>query len=101
MTEYVALIFLVALFLALINTFLMTHVLDEFRISFWKMSPTELRLVLIAGNCFLFSRPEVKVLGSTYLLFDVGAGVGILVLTVVVVVSSLLTIRKLYLLERV
>ena len=99
MSERIALAFLVALFLALINTFLMTHVLDEFRISFWKLSPTELRLVLIGGNLFLFSRPHVTVLGTAYPLFDIGAMVGIVVLTVVVVASSLLTIRKLYLLE--
>lgn len=67
---------LLVLFLVLsIQSYLATYTLGEFRMSFWSFGPTELRLLLVAGNLALFRWPTV--LHAHYKLFDVGGAIGI------------------------
>ena len=43
----------------------------------WRASPTELRILLIIGNLFVYySDPQVQLFGRTWQLYDIGFGVG-------------------------
>jgi phosphatidylglycerophosphate synthase len=88
MSERVAVGLLIAYFMLSIEVYLATYTLGTFHLSFWKMSPTELRLLLMIGNVTLLYWPVVRLFGSSYLLFDVGgvigiAGIGLMLLTAV------------------
>jgi archaetidylinositol phosphate synthase len=77
MSERVAVGLLVAYFLLSIEVYLATYTVGRFNLSFAAFSPTELRLLLIAGNIALFNKPWVLLGGHQYLLFDVGGVIGI------------------------
>ena len=76
MSERIAVGLLIAYFLLSIEVYLATYTVGEFRLSFGAFSPTELRLLLILGNCALLYEPFVTIAGKQYLLFDVGGVVG-------------------------
>lgn len=77
MSPFVAFGLLIVYFLLSIEVYLSTYTLGTFHISFWKFSPTELRVLLCAGNIALLYRPEVALFGGRYLLFNVGGIVGL------------------------
>src|ERR1044071_4674425 len=77
MSERVAVGLLVAYFLLSIEVYLATYTVGKFNLSFAFFSPTELRLLLIAGNIALLSKPWVMLGGHQYLFFDVGGVIGI------------------------
>ena len=90
---------LLVLFLLLsIQSYLATYALGEFRLSFWSFGPTELRLLLVAGNLALFRWPTV--LPVHYKLFDVGGAIGIVAMTAILVVHVAQNIVRLYNEER-
>jgi len=77
MSPLVAASFLVAYFMLSIEVYLATYCLAVFRLSFWGVGPTELRILLAIGTVALLSDPRVEILGRTYRLFDVGGVVAI------------------------
>jgi archaetidylinositol phosphate synthase len=77
MSERIAVGLLVAYLLLSIEVYLTTHTIGQFHLSFAAFSPTELRLLLIAGNVTLLFKPLVLLAGRQYLLFDVGGAIGI------------------------
>lgn len=77
MNSWIAVGLLVSYFLLSIEVYLATYTIGTFHLSFWKFSPTELRILLMIGNAALYFRPEVAILGARYLLFDVGGAIGI------------------------
>jgi phosphatidylglycerophosphate synthase len=83
-----------------IQSYLATHALGEFRISFWRFGPTELRVLLALGNLALFWKPVVHLFGSVYRLFDVGGSIGLAVMGLMVVVFTLKNTIRLYREER-
>jgi phosphatidylglycerophosphate synthase len=87
MSERVATGLLIAYFMLSIEVYLATYTLGTFHLSFAKFSPTELRILLVIGNVALFYRPVVKILGSSYLLFDVGGTIGIVGLALMVLTA--------------
>jgi archaetidylinositol phosphate synthase len=100
MSLSVAGLLLVTYLMLCINVYLATYTLGTFKISFLRFSPTELRLLLAIGNLVLFYRPTVQLAGNRYLLFDVGGGVAILLMSVVLISSTISNIRRLYNAER-
>lgn len=72
MSMPIAMALLIAYLLVSIETFLATYALGKFRMSAGLFGPTELRILLLIGNAFLFYRPEVNLFGARYRLFDVG-----------------------------
>ncbi len=52
--------------------FLATHTLGTFTMSYFKMGPTELRILLSIGCLVLLVKPYSVILGHRFLLFDVG-----------------------------
>ncbi|MBZ5608581.1 MAG: CDP-alcohol phosphatidyltransferase family protein [Acidobacteriia bacterium] len=77
MSERVAVGLLIAYFLLSIEVYLATYTLGKFKMSFAAFGPTELRLLLIAGNVALLNKPFATLAGKQYLLLDVGGVIGI------------------------
>jgi phosphatidylglycerophosphate synthase len=87
MSPLIALGVLVAYFLLSIEVYLATYCLTVFRMSFWGIGPTELRVLLAIGTLALLSDPKVSVMGQQVPLFDVGGLVAIASMTITAVVS--------------
>jgi hypothetical protein len=92
---------LIAFLMLSIQSYLATHALGEFRISFWRFGPTELRVLLAIGNLALFWKPIVHLFGRRYRLFDVGGVVGLAGMGLMVVVFTLQNTIRLYREERI
>jgi phosphatidylglycerophosphate synthase len=101
MSHGVAMGLLVVYFMLSIEVYLATYTIGTFHLSFWKFSPTELRLLLMAGNVALFFRPVVSLFGSNYLLFDVGGVAGIAGMSSMLVIAAIRHARELYRAETV
>jgi phosphatidylglycerophosphate synthase len=100
MTERVAAVVLVVFLMLAINSYLAAYALRIFKISQWKMGPTEIRLLLIIGNLFLIRSPHTKIFGHRYLLFDVGGAISAVAMAAILVYSSIKNTHTLYELER-
>jgi phosphatidylglycerophosphate synthase len=72
MSPIVALALLAAYLLLLVETFLATYALGTFTMSYFKIGPTELRILLSIGNLVVLVHPTANVFGREFLLFDVG-----------------------------
>jgi hypothetical protein len=76
---------LIAFLLLSCESYLATYTLSEFQLSQGIFGPTEIRLLLIAGNLALLRSLYSTIFGHKMLLFDVGgtiATVGMLVFAV-------------------
>src|SRR5580700_7740784 len=78
MSERIALGLLIAYLMLSIEVYLATYALGTFQISFWKFSPTELRILLAIGSIVLVWRPDAHLQGTDWRLFDVGGAAGML-----------------------
>jgi len=95
----IALAMLAAYLLVSAETFLATHAVGVFRISFAGMGPTELRILLAVGAVYVSRHPWVQIAGQRVLLLDVSALIATLGLVVVFIVSAIRNTRALYLAE--
>jgi phosphatidylglycerophosphate synthase len=98
---WIAMGLLVAFLLLSIQTYLATHALGEFRLSFWRFGPTELRILLAVGNLALLWRPMIHFLGGEYRLFDVGGASGLAGMGLMLVVFTIENTVRLYREERI
>ena len=71
----IAMAMLVAFLLLSAESYLATYTLGRFELSQGLFGPTEIRLLLIAGNLALLRSPYSVLLGHRWLLFDVGGSV--------------------------
>jgi phosphatidylglycerophosphate synthase len=92
---------LIAFLMLSIQSYLATHALGEFRISFWRFGPTELRILLAIGNLALLWKPAVHLFGGIYRLLDVGGAIGLAGMGLMVVVFTLQNTVRLYREERI
>ena len=99
MHPYIATGLLVGFLLLSIQSYLATYTLGEFQLSFWSFGPTELRILLAAGNLALFRWPLV--LHGRFRLFDVGGLIGILAMSVMVIFFTVRNTVRLYNEERI
>jgi len=100
MSERIATGLLIVYFLLTIEVYLATYTIGTFHLSFWKFSPTELRILLMIGNVALMFRPVVRLLGGHYRLFDVGGAVGILGMSAMLITAVIRHTVTLYRAER-
>lgn len=100
-SERVAAGILIVYFMLSMNAYLAAYTLGTFRLSFWKFSPTELRVLLIMGNLMLFYHPHLQIYGQTYALYDVGGVIGIAGMFLMLITSTLKNTQILYHSERV
>jgi phosphatidylglycerophosphate synthase len=97
MSERVAVGLLVVYFLLNIEVFLATYTIGKFHLSFAKFGPTELRLLLIAGNiALMFKPPVVNFFGTRQLMFDIGGVCGIVGMSIALIVSIVSHTAQLY-----
>jgi archaetidylinositol phosphate synthase len=101
MTPWIAAGLLVAFLMLSIQSYLATHALGEFRLSFWRFGPTELRILLAVGNLALFRKPVVHLFDTEYRLFDVGGVIGLAGMGLIVIVFTLRNTARLYREERI
>jgi phosphatidylglycerophosphate synthase len=99
MNPTVALAVLAAYFLVSAETYLATHSVGIFRLSFAGVGPTELRILLVIGAIFVAWHPSVTIAGRPALLLDVGGLVATAGLVVVFTLSAIRNARALYLEE--
>jgi archaetidylinositol phosphate synthase len=100
MSERVAAALLIVFFMLAINTYLTAYTLGVFKISQWKMGPTEMRLILMIGNVYLLYHSHSRIRGHVYLLYDVGGVVAIISMATMLVFSTIRNTYTLYKLER-
>ena len=96
MHPWIAIGLLIAFLLLSIQSYLATHALGEFRISFWRFGPTELRILLATGNLALFWKPAVHLFGESYRLFDAGGAIGLAGMASMAVVFTVQNTVRLY-----
>jgi archaetidylinositol phosphate synthase len=90
---------LIAFLLLSIQSYLATHTLGEFHLSIWRFGPTELRVLLVAGNLALFRWSWV--IRGRYRLFDIGGAIGLAVMLLMLVVVIAKNTARLYREERI
>ncbi len=88
MSPLVSMGLLVAYLMTSAEVYLATHACGVFRISMWKIGPTELRILLALGTVSLLFNPWVVLWGHPYRLFDVGGIVAIGGMTVAMLRST-------------
>jgi archaetidylinositol phosphate synthase len=113
MSPWIAIGLLVAFLMLSIQSYLATHALGEFRLSFWRFGPTELRILLAIGNLALFWRPRVHLAflrwfdiagtgaRSEFRLFDIGGAIGLAGMSLIVVFFTLQNTARLYREEKI
>lgn len=99
MHPLVAIGLLIAFLMLSIQSYLATYTLGEFHLSFWSFGPTELRILLAAGNLALFRWPVVW--PQHYRLFDVGGTIGLAGMTLMLIFFTARNARRLYREERI
>lgn len=100
MSPLVATVLLTAYLLVAGESFLATHALGVFRLSFSGLGPTELRLLLAAGALYLMRGGWVTVYGiGPVRLFDVGGLIAACGLAVVFIWSAIRNTRALHVAE--
>src|SRR5436305_1686835 len=100
MSERIAALLLVVFFMLAINSYLAAYALGIFRLSQWKMGPTEMRLLLCIGNIYLLTHARTHIFGHVYLLYDVGGVISIVLMALMLIVSSIKNTHVLYNEER-
>ena len=76
----VAVAMLVAFLVLSAESYLATYTLRRFQLSQGFFGPTEIRLLLVAGNLALLHNPYCTLLGQRFLLFDVGGSIAALIM---------------------
>ncbi len=99
MTAAVAATLLIAYYLVSLEVYLATTSLGTFRMSFFKVGPTELRIGLALGAIALFWSPMPIVFGRRMLLFDLGGIIATIGLGITFVVSLIRNASALYAME--
>jgi phosphatidylglycerophosphate synthase len=100
--QYIAIGLLISFLLLSIQSYLATYTLGEFRLSFWKFGPTELRILLAIGSIALFLRgPFAHMAGRQFRLFDIGGVIGIAGMLLMLIAATVKNTRRLYNEERI
>ena len=99
MHPWIAVGLLLAFLVLSIQSYLAAYTMGEFRLSFWSFGPTELRLLLAAGNLALLRWP--RVLGGQYRLFDLGGAIGLIGMIAMLVFFTVQNGYRLYCQERI
>jgi len=72
-----------------IESYLATYTLGRFHLSHGLFGPTELRILLAAGNAVAFVQPYVNLPGHAFLLFDVGGVIAIIGMSAMFVATAI------------
>ncbi len=92
----IAMAMLVAFLLLSSESYLATYTLSRFQLSQGIFGPTEIRILLIAGNLALLRSPYSALLGHRFLLFDVGGAIAATSMFAMAIFTTLRHIAQLY-----
>ena len=92
---------LTCFFVLSIESYLTTYTMGHFHLSQGLFGPTEIRILLIAGNAVLMVNPIADIAGHRFLVFDIGGLVAIVGMTYMAVAATVRHIAVLYREERV
>jgi phosphatidylglycerophosphate synthase len=92
----VAIAMLLGFLLLSAESYLATYTLSRFEMSQGVFGPTEIRILLIAGNLALLRSPYATVLGHRFLLFDVGGVIAAAVMFAMTIAVTLRHTAELY-----
>jgi len=79
-----------------INSYLSANVFGSFQISYLKISPTELRILMIVGNILVYFKPMVRIFSYNFYLFDVGYSIGLIILFIMLIIHMIRNAVRLY-----
>lgn len=96
----IALGMFIAFLMLSVEVYLAAYTLGTFRLSFAKLGPTEIRILLALGNAALWFNPDARIFGSSYRVFDAGGIVATAGMALMLVVSAICNTMKLYRAER-
>jgi phosphatidylglycerophosphate synthase len=96
MSPAVALGLLIAYLMLSVEIYLATYAVGDFKISYYKMGPTELRILLSIGNLAVLWKSTVHLLGRAHRLFDVAGTLGISGMLLIMVISAVRNTMRLY-----
>ncbi|HXA84354.1 MAG TPA: CDP-alcohol phosphatidyltransferase family protein [Candidatus Dormibacteraeota bacterium] len=96
MSPAVALGLLIAYLMLSVEIYLATYALGDFKISYYKMGPTELRILLSLGNLAVLWKSTVHLFGRAHRLFDVAGTLGISGMLLIMVISAVRNSIRLY-----
>jgi archaetidylinositol phosphate synthase len=85
----VAIAMLIGFLLLAAESFLATYTLHSFQLSAGIFGPTEIRLLLIAGNVALLHSPYSNLFGYRLLLFDLGGAIAVISMGIAVLVLAI------------
>jgi phosphatidylglycerophosphate synthase len=97
---WIAIGMLISFLLLSIEVHLATYTLGKFQMSYWKLGPTEIRILLAIGNIRLFMDRFAHIGGHQYLLFDIGGCIAIAGMSLMAIVSTIRHTYQLYCEER-
>jgi archaetidylinositol phosphate synthase len=83
-----------------IESYLAAHTLGAFRLSHAKLGPTEIRILLAAGNLWMWAHPTQRVSGKAYRVFDFGGLVAIVGMGAMFIAAAIRHTRELYSMEK-
>lgn len=86
----VAVAMLIAFLMLSSESYLSTYTLARFELSQGIFGPTEIRLLLVAGNLAQLHNPSCRIFGHRLLLFDIG---GLIAAAVMIAVAAAVTLR--------
>jgi archaetidylinositol phosphate synthase len=92
---------LVAFLMLSIEAYLATYTLGRFQLSYWKLGPTEIRILLAIGNLALLRNPVITIFSRKVLLFDFGGLIAIAGMTCMLIASTIRHIAQLHNEERI
>lgn len=96
MSPWIALGLLISYLMLSVEIYLASYTLGDFKISYFKMGPTELRLLLCLGNITLLWRCMAHLAGRAYRIFDIGGTLGISGMLLVLCISVVQNTIRLY-----
>jgi len=97
MSTAVALGLLVAYLMLSVEVYLASYTLGDFKISYFKMGPTELRVLLSLGNLVLyFWKSTAHVAGRAHKFFDVAGTIGFSGMLLIMLISAVQNTMRLY-----
>jgi len=76
MTPVIALALLSAYFLLCVEVFLASQTIGTFTMSYFRIGPTELRILLSIGTLAVYTHPSTVIAGHAVRVFDVGGVIG-------------------------
>lgn len=92
----IAIAMLLGFFLLAAESYLATYTLSRFQLSQGLFGPTEIRLLLIAGNFALLHNPYAHIFGHRFLLFDIGGAIAATFMLATVVAQAMRHTAQLY-----